>query len=205
MCRMFSRLVPPLPCGSVISTYQMSSSRNRERRIDPQDFSLDSEMGRRPISRCLLGACVLLSYCLSSPVQCLFATRGSIQEVHHLTHPILASEKGPNTICRCCLWENDPHTCGTGGRRLQANELAAAIQDEVAPGESGCMTPHAADPRAEHAKGLLGRLVVAAIHGGYRTIVRNERTNAVESSRCRAREPCPRACPPLARTTKKQT
>ena len=51
------------------------------------------------------------------------------------------------------------HTYGTSGRRLKANELAAAIQDEVAPGESGCMTPHAADPRAEHTKGLLGRLV----------------------------------------------
>ena len=42
------------------------------------------------------------------------------------------------------------HTCGTGGGRLQADELAAAIQNEVAPGENGCMTPHAADPRAEH-------------------------------------------------------
>ena len=37
------------------------------------------------------------------------------------------------------------HTCGAGGGRLQADELAAAIQDKVAPGENGCMTPHAAD------------------------------------------------------------
>ena len=32
------------------------------------------------------------------------------------------------------------------GGRLQANELAAAIQDEVAPVGNGRMTPHAADP-----------------------------------------------------------
>ena len=59
--------------------------------MDTQDFSLDSEWGGRPIFRCLFAAWV------------------SIREVHHLTHPILASEKGPNTICRCCLWENDPN------------------------------------------------------------------------------------------------
>ena len=35
--------------------------------MDPQDLSLDPEMGRRSISRCH------------------FATRGSIREVHHLT------------------------------------------------------------------------------------------------------------------------
>ena len=75
------------------------------------------------------------------------------------------------------------HTCGTGGRRLQANELAAAIQDEVASGENGCITPHAADPRAEHAKGLLGRLVIVAIHVGHRTIARNVRANVIDSSR----------------------
>ena len=28
------------------------------------------------------------------------------------------------------------HTCGAGGGRLQADELAAAIQDEVVPGEN---------------------------------------------------------------------
>ena len=75
------------------------------------------------------------------------------------------------------------HTCGAGGGRLQANGLAAAIQDEVASGENGCMTPHAADPRAEHSKGLLGRLVVVAIHVGYRTAARNKRVNIAESSR----------------------
>ena len=37
-------------------------------------------------------------------------------------------------------------TLGAGGGRLQANELAAAIQDEVAPGENCRMTPHAVDP-----------------------------------------------------------
>lgn len=36
-------------------------------------------------------------------------------------------------------------TRGAGGGRLQANELAAAIQDEVTPGENCRMTPHAAD------------------------------------------------------------
>ena len=71
------------------------------------------------------------------------------------------------------------HTFGTGGRRLHANELAAAIQDEVAPGENGCMTPYAADPRATHAKGLLGRLVIVAIHVGHRTIARNERASVI--------------------------
>ena len=102
------------------------------------------------------------------------------------------------------------HTCGTGGRRLQADKLAAAIQDEVAPGENGCMTPHAADPRAGHAKaifgtcrlfhrlypmsqrlgggakqaqGRLGRLVIVAIHVGHRTIAHNESSNVIESSR----------------------
>ena len=76
------------------------------------------------------------------------------------------------------------HTCGAGGGRLQANELAAAIQNEVARGEIGCMTPHAADPRAEHAKGLLGRLVIiVAVHVGHRTIARNERANIIGSSR----------------------
>ena len=45
------------------------------------------------------------------------------------------------------------------------------------------MTPHAADPRAEHAKGLLGRLVIVAIHVGHRTIARNERASVIESSR----------------------
>ena len=75
------------------------------------------------------------------------------------------------------------HTCGTGGGRLQADELAAAIQDEVAPGENGCMTPHAADPRAEHAKGLLGRFVIVAVHVGHRTIARNESANVIKSSR----------------------
>jgi len=38
-------------------------------------------------------------------------------------------------------------TRGAGGGRLQANELAAAIQDEVASGENGLMTPRAA-PRS---------------------------------------------------------
>ena len=37
-------------------------------------------------------------------------------------------------------------TRGAGGWWLQVNELAAAIQDEVAPGENGRMTPHAAGP-----------------------------------------------------------
>ena len=45
------------------------------------------------------------------------------------------------------------------------------------------MTPHAADPLADHAQGLLGRLVVVAIHVGYRTIARDERANVIESSR----------------------
>ena len=45
------------------------------------------------------------------------------------------------------------------------------------------MTPHAADPLADHAQGLLGRLVVVAIHVGYRTVARDERSNAIESSR----------------------
>ena len=35
----------------------------------------------------------------------------------------------------------------------------------------------------EHAKGLLGRLVVVAIHVGHRTIARDERANVIESSR----------------------
>ena len=35
---------------------------------------------------------------------------------------------------------------GAGGRRLQANELAAPVQDEVAPVKSGHMTPHATGP-----------------------------------------------------------
>jgi len=33
---------------------------------------------------------------------------------------------------------------GAGGRRLQVNGLAAAVHDEVAPGENGRMAPHAA-------------------------------------------------------------
>jgi len=32
------------------------------------------------------------------------------------------------------------------GGRLQANELAAAVQDEVARGENNLMIPYAADP-----------------------------------------------------------
>jgi hypothetical protein len=47
-----------------------------KKRMDPQDSSLDSKMGRRPISRCL------------------FATRGSIREVHHITPRISASIRG---------------------------------------------------------------------------------------------------------------
>ena len=35
---------------------------------------------------------------------------------------------------------------GAGGGRLQANELAAAVQDEAALGEYGRMTLHAANP-----------------------------------------------------------
>ena len=73
------------------------------------------------------------------------------------------------------------------------------------------MTSHAADPGAEHAKGLLGRLVVVAIHVGlYRTIARNESANVIESSRQLSEtadvepENRPRACPPPARTTKRQ-
>ena len=45
------------------------------------------------------------------------------------------------------------------------------------------MTPHAAGPRAKHAKDLFGRLVVVAIHVGHRTIAGNERANVIESSR----------------------
>jgi len=36
-------------------------------------------------------------------------------------------------------------TCGAGDGRLQADELAAPVQDEVAPGENGRVTSHAAD------------------------------------------------------------
>ena len=36
--------------------------------------------------------------------------------------------------------------CGAGGGRLQANELKAPVQDEVAPDENGSMTLHATDP-----------------------------------------------------------
>jgi len=71
---------------------------------------------------------------------------------------------------------------GAGGWRLQANELAAPVKDEIAPGKNGRMTPHAADPLAEHAKGLLGRLVIA-IHVRYRTIASDERENVIEFSR----------------------
>ena len=39
-------------------------------------------------------------------------------------------------------------TRGAGGGRLQVSKLAAAIQDEVAPGENVRMTPCAADARA---------------------------------------------------------
>ena len=42
--------------------------------MEPKEVTPDSEMGRRPICRCL------------------FAALGSIREVHHLTHRILASE-----------------------------------------------------------------------------------------------------------------
>ena len=44
--------------------------------MEPKEVAPDSEMGRRPIYRCL------------------FAALGSIREVHHLTHRILASEMG---------------------------------------------------------------------------------------------------------------
>ena len=36
-------------------------------------------------------------------------------------------------------------TRGAGGGRLKAIELAASVQDEVAPGENGRMTSDAAD------------------------------------------------------------
>ena len=42
--------------------------------MEPKEVAPDSEMGRRPICRCL------------------FAALGSIREVHHLTHRILASK-----------------------------------------------------------------------------------------------------------------
>ena len=42
--------------------------------MEPKEVAPDSEMGRRPICRCL------------------FAALGSIREVHHLAHLILASE-----------------------------------------------------------------------------------------------------------------
>jgi len=56
----------------------------------------------------------------------------------------LGSESPPATRAR-----------GAGGGRLQTNELAAPVQDEVAPGENGRAAPHATDPSAEHAKGIL--------------------------------------------------
>jgi len=37
-------------------------------------------------------------------------------------------------------------TRGAGGRRLQANELAAPDQDEVASGEKECIIPHTTGP-----------------------------------------------------------
>ena len=55
-------------------TPQIYFSKNREKRMEPKEVAPDSEMGRRPICRCL------------------FAALGSIREVHHLTHRILASE-----------------------------------------------------------------------------------------------------------------
>ena len=42
--------------------------------MEPKEVAPDSEMGRRPIYRCI------------------FAAPGSIREVHHLTHRMLASE-----------------------------------------------------------------------------------------------------------------
>jgi len=38
-----------------------------------------------------------------------------------------------------------PRARGAGGGRLQANELAAPVQDEVALGDIGRMTPHATE------------------------------------------------------------
>jgi len=73
---------------------------------------------------------------------------------------------------------------GAGGRRLQANELAAPVPDEVAESENGRMALHAAGSCAKHAKkGFLVRLVVVAIHIGYFTIARDEHASAFESSR----------------------
>ena len=53
---------------------QIDFSKNRKKRMEPKEVAPDSEMGRRPICRCL------------------FAALGSIREVHHLTHRILASK-----------------------------------------------------------------------------------------------------------------
>jgi len=53
---------------------QIDFSKNREKRMEPKEVAPDSEMGRRPICRCL------------------FAALGSIREVDHLTHRILASK-----------------------------------------------------------------------------------------------------------------
>ena len=64
---------------------------------------------------------------------------------------------------------------GADGGRLQAGGLVAPVQDEVAPGKNGRLTPHAAGPRAEHAKGLLGRHDIVATRVVHCMIARDDR------------------------------
>ena len=61
---------------NVISTYQKLDHKSNESRLAPPEVPLDSEMGRRPIRRCL------------------FAARGATGEVHHLTFRISAPKQG---------------------------------------------------------------------------------------------------------------
>ena len=58
--------------------------------MDPKEVSLDSEMGRPPICRCL------------------FAVLGSIREEHVLRGPILLLQQSARSIWRCSFWEYDP-------------------------------------------------------------------------------------------------
>jgi len=62
--------------GSLKSTFIKieKNDKNREKRMEPKEVAPESEMGRRPIFRCL------------------FPALGSIREVSHLTHRILAFE-----------------------------------------------------------------------------------------------------------------
>ena len=66
--------IPRQNVTTIQRTPQINFSKNREKRMEPKEVAPDSEMGRRPICRCL------------------FAALGSIREVDHLTHRILASK-----------------------------------------------------------------------------------------------------------------